>query len=100
MKFFDGKRVYVTGGSSGIGLEIARQLSSMGAHILLLARDPGRLEEARADVEKTRKAASQKIAAMPMDVRDNAAVQRAIGRAAHEFDKASLRALQPFILPA
>jgi 3-dehydrosphinganine reductase len=85
MKFFDGKRVYVTGGSSGIGREIARQLARAGAHILLFARDPGRLEQARADVEKNRGAASQNIAVMPMDVRDNAGVMRAIRRAVDEF---------------
>ncbi|MBN2158523.1 MAG: SDR family oxidoreductase [Spirochaetes bacterium] len=85
MKFFDGKRVYITGGSSGIGLEIARQLSREGAHVLLFARDPGRLERARADVEKNRRGASQKIAVMAMDVRNAASVERIIARAAQEF---------------
>lgn len=82
---FNNKRVYITGGSSGIGLEIAHQLSRLGAHILLLARDAGRLGEAKAAVEENRKAPSQNIAVIPVDVRDNAAVQRAIGRAAVEF---------------
>ncbi|MGI5212840.1 SDR family NAD(P)-dependent oxidoreductase [Plantactinospora sp. CA-290183] len=34
-----GKRVIVTGGASGIGLEVARALASVGAHLTLTARD-------------------------------------------------------------
>lgn len=42
--------VIVTGGSSGIGLAAAKLYAARGARISLLARDPGRLEEARAEI--------------------------------------------------
>ena len=42
--------VIVTGGSSGIGLEIARLYAARGARLTLLARDVGRLERARAEL--------------------------------------------------
>jgi 3-dehydrosphinganine reductase len=44
---FKGQNVIVTGGSSGIGLETARQFVRLGARVHLLARDPERLEAAR-----------------------------------------------------
>ncbi len=43
---FEGQLVLVTGGSSGIGLALARQLSSAGARVWLLARRQEGLERA------------------------------------------------------
>ncbi|MBB6483416.1 SDR family oxidoreductase [Rhizobium lusitanum] len=42
--------VIVTGGSSGIGLAIAKIYASRGDRVSLLARHPGRLAEARAEI--------------------------------------------------
>lgn len=39
----NGKTVLLTGGSAGIGREIARQLKAKGAKVLLTGRDPARL---------------------------------------------------------
>jgi NAD(P)-dependent dehydrogenase (short-subunit alcohol dehydrogenase family) len=41
-----GKRVVISGASSGIGLETARQLIAQGAEVCLVARDPERLRTA------------------------------------------------------
>ena len=35
---FSGKNIYITGGSSGIGLAAARKLAAKGTNILILAR--------------------------------------------------------------
>lgn len=40
----NGKTVLLTGGSAGIGREMARQLKSRGAKVILTGRDPARLE--------------------------------------------------------
>jgi len=40
----NGKTVLLTGGSAGIGREMARQLKSRGAQVILTGRDPARLE--------------------------------------------------------
>jgi short-subunit dehydrogenase len=52
MKRFDGKTVYITGGSSGIGLEIGKLLASLGADILLLARNEKKLKDGAGAIEK------------------------------------------------
>jgi gluconate 5-dehydrogenase len=47
-----GKVALVTGGSRGLGLQIAKGLGEMGATIAISARKAGELEEARADLKK------------------------------------------------
>ncbi|UYV14570.1 SDR family oxidoreductase [Porphyrobacter sp. ULC335] len=45
----NGKTVLLTGGSAGIGREIARQLKAKGASVILTGRDPSRLDTMRAE---------------------------------------------------
>ena len=47
-----GKMCIVTGGSRGIGLEVAQVLASEGADVALLARDGARLEAAASEIRK------------------------------------------------
>ncbi|MEA3139165.1 MAG: hypothetical protein QOK23_1334 [Gammaproteobacteria bacterium] len=47
-----GKVALVTGGSRGLGLQIAKGLGEMGAQIAISARKPAELEEAKADLKK------------------------------------------------
>jgi 3-dehydrosphinganine reductase len=44
---FRGKNVLITGGSSGIGLEIAMAFGKLGADLFLVARNKARLDEAK-----------------------------------------------------
>jgi ribitol 2-dehydrogenase len=46
----DGKVAVVTGGSSGIGLAVARELSRLGANVVVTARSAERLEAAVASI--------------------------------------------------
>lgn len=45
-----GQTVVVIGGSSGIGLETARQANAAGAHVVVSGRDPERLEQAAHEI--------------------------------------------------
>jgi short-subunit dehydrogenase len=61
-----GRTAVVTGGSSGIGREIARRLAASGARVVLVARRPGPLEAAAAEL----RAAGAEAFALPCDVGD------------------------------
>jgi 3-dehydrosphinganine reductase len=71
------RHAIISGGSSGIGLALAHLLVREGWNLTLLARDPGRLETARAEL--AREGAS--IAAISADVRDEAATRAAVAAA-------------------
>ena len=59
--------VVVIGGTSGIGLETARQAHAAGAEIILTGRDRGRLDDARDELGAV---------TVPLDLGDPAAVSR------------------------
>jgi NAD(P)-dependent dehydrogenase (short-subunit alcohol dehydrogenase family) len=47
-----GRRALITGGSRGIGLQVARSLLAEGAHVAVAARDPRRLASAAAALKE------------------------------------------------
>jgi 3-dehydrosphinganine reductase len=88
---FMNKAVFITGGSSGIGLACAKYAASRGASIALFARDKKRLAAAEADIAACRARRDQKFNAYELDVADNAAVERVMKKAVKETG-------DPFIL--
>ena len=70
-----GKRVVITGGSSGIGLACARQLTSRGAGVALLARGEAALRQAEASLDGV-------AAVVAVDVSDVEATRTALCTAA------------------
>lgn len=44
---FSGKAYVITGGGSGIGLKLAKELKSLGARVALIGRDADKLERVR-----------------------------------------------------
>jgi 3-dehydrosphinganine reductase len=66
--FFFGKKALITGGSSGIGLALARQLAACGASVWLVARTEAKLEAARKELQAAAVDPSQKVGFTPADV--------------------------------
>ena len=52
LRSLSGKTAIVTGGSRGIGLQMATALGEMGAKVALTARKQDELDEARAELER------------------------------------------------
>ncbi|MCX7679088.1 MAG: SDR family NAD(P)-dependent oxidoreductase [Spirochaetes bacterium] len=77
-KFYHGKTVYITGGSSGIGLECAKLCASFGAHVVIIARDQNKLESACKEISRFRKNDAQRISWASLDVTGAAEVERNI----------------------
>ncbi|EPS65224.1 hypothetical protein M569_09551 [Genlisea aurea] len=69
------RHVFITGGSSGIGLALAHLCAQNGADVTLLARELKKLEEARDSIEL---ATGRGVRILSADVRDYAAVKRAV----------------------
>ena len=69
-----GKRILITGASSGIGAACARRFASEGAHLTLWARRRDRLETL---AQELRGAHAVDVRLAEVDVRDRAAVERA-----------------------
>ncbi|KAI4345585.1 hypothetical protein L6164_012692 [Bauhinia variegata] len=67
------RHVFITGGSSGIGLALARQAAAEGALVSILARSLDKLEEAKNEI---RLSTGTDVAAFSADVRDYDAVKR------------------------
>jgi NAD(P)-dependent dehydrogenase (short-subunit alcohol dehydrogenase family) len=67
-----GRRIVVTGGSSGIGVETARALASVGADITLAVRNRAAGEQTAAEIRAT--TGSDRVAVADLDLADQASV--------------------------
>src|ERR1041385_4359534 len=78
---FHEKSVVITGGSRGLGLELARLFAKEGAHLTLIARTPATLDRARSELEKS----GARVVAIPCDVRDQKQVEDAVATTIRHF---------------
>lgn len=68
---FAGQTALVTGGGSGIGFRIARELAHLGAEVLLSGRDEGKLNQAAESIAAER----GRVNCFPCNIRDEDAVR-------------------------
>ncbi|RZK48791.1 MAG: SDR family NAD(P)-dependent oxidoreductase [Pedobacter sp.] len=68
------KRVLITGGSTGIGLETARMLAYFGAKLFLIARDKSDLKEAEKAIKEVNK--DTEVHILSMDITKPADITR------------------------
>jgi NAD(P)-dependent dehydrogenase (short-subunit alcohol dehydrogenase family) len=80
---FRDRAVVITGGSRGLGLEMARLFAAEGASLALFARDESALDRARAELAEWR------IDVLPVvcDVTDRAQVEAAVSRVVDHFGR-------------
>jgi short-subunit dehydrogenase len=71
---FSGKTIVITGGSRGLGLELARGFAGEGANIVLLARDRQQLTEAEREIKRI----GVRVASISCDVANQEDVQNAV----------------------
>lgn len=71
---FSGRVVFITGGSRGLGLILARLFADEGAKLALLARDEKELRRAKAELEQS----GAEVLTMVCDVTDAHALREAI----------------------
>lgn len=70
MRFFEGCTALVTGASSGLGSEFARQLAPHAARLVLVARRNERLEEIAADLRRLHPQLDMRVFAADLAVHD------------------------------
>lgn len=63
---FSSKTIVVSGGGTGIGRATARELASLGAHVVICSRKPEHLEPTRAEIAT----AGGQVTALPCNIRD------------------------------
>ena len=85
MKSYQGKTVYITGGSSGIGLAAAKQFAAAGANVTIFSRDRTRLDAALQLIQAAKTSSEQKFAAEQLDVGNNAEVEAKLAVLARDF---------------
>ncbi len=78
---FERKTVLITGGSRGLGLAIARELTQYGTNLVLVARTHSQLSRAQADLE----ARGSKVLSIVADVTQQADIDRAIEQTVATF---------------
>lgn len=81
---FKGKTVIITGGSSGVGKELALRLADLGANLALIARDEKKLEIVKKEVSDII-SDLQTVDVFPCDVSDSKQVEKTFTKIADRF---------------
>lgn len=81
--FYQDKVALITGGSRGLGLEIARQICQRGGKVALLARDPDELARAKNDLDHF----GTEVLTIECDLLESAQIQSAVQQTLQHFRK-------------
>lgn len=95
----EGRTAFITGGSSGINLHIARRYAAAGAKVAIIGRDAAKAEDQATSI----RAAGGQALGLSADVRDYAAVEAALRRTHDtwgEIDIVIAGAAGNFVAPA
>jgi short-subunit dehydrogenase len=82
---YRGKKAFIVGGSSGIGLSVAKMLAAKGAEVMIFARGQSGLDLALQEISGRVMDSVQRFRAMALDVSDLPAVNEVMNQAISEF---------------
>lgn len=85
MKDFKDKKVYITGGSSGIGLATAGLMAQEGAHVVIFGRRQQVLDEALKKIKSHALSSGQNFAGISMDVSKRESVESVLSPVLAEY---------------
>jgi len=85
MKDFDNKRIFITGGSSGIGLSTANLFARKGSHVIIFARGKERIEAAKNEITGNAVSKDQQFSCMQLDVSNHEDVEKVMLNAIKSF---------------
>src|SRR5260370_31352055 len=77
------KIALITGGSRGLGLEIARQICARGGKVALIAREAVELARAKTDLDRF----ATEVLTIPCDLLESAQIQSAVQQTLQRFGK-------------
>src|SRR5437773_7168730 len=77
------KVALITGGSRGLGLEIARQICARGAKVALIARDPEELARAKTELDRL----ATEVLTIQCDLLESAQIQSAVQQTLQRFGR-------------
>lgn len=83
-----GQTAFITGGASGLGQETARAMAAKGAHVILAARDAGKLEAAAKTIRE--QTGSNLIETITVDLASQDSVRACGAEANTRFEKIDL----------
>ncbi len=75
----------ITGGSSGIGLALAKQLAEQGYNISIVARDQQKLDAAVQEIQQSRELSTQQVIALSADVGNQQQAEAAVNKAIEQL---------------
>lgn len=82
---FNNKNVYISGGSTGIGLAIAKRATEAGANVLIFARRLDVLNAALTSCEAFRMHPKQRLEAISLDITDHKATEKTMLNSIENF---------------
>jgi 3-dehydrosphinganine reductase len=84
MSFYQDKTAFITGGSTGIGLAIAKSLAAQGSHVVIFARTISKMEVALQEIKSVQKNASTEHTFYEVDTSVEHEVKKVFDRAIQE----------------
>lgn len=83
---FDGQVAIVTGGGSGIGLTVARELGRLGASIAICGRKPEKIEAGLASLAEAG-LSKERVLGQPCDIREPASIEAFVRAVRERFGR-------------